>query len=103
VSRTDPSSSLPSSLLSLSQHVYMCACILLAGIRHLQVVSARPLRCAECGAPIAQPAHVFNVPGAEGAVSAYVNPAGFVHQTVTLREARNVRLHPAPPCTADSW
>jgi len=46
---------------------------------------------------------VFTVAGARGAVGAYVNPHGFVHQTVTARRARNLSLWPEPPTTKDSW
>lgn len=56
----------------------------------------RPLRCAQCKVEIAAKSDVFTVPGAEGTTGAYVNPQGFVHQTVTLRTASNLILVGSP-------
>jgi hypothetical protein len=50
------------------------------------------LVCSGCGGAVARKASVFCVAGAEGTVGAYVNPHGIVHQTVTLRDVRNVLL-----------
>jgi hypothetical protein len=73
-----------------------------ACVEHLERAARLPLRCAACGLRIALQADVFSVPGAEGSVGAYVNSAGFVHQTITLRAARGLRLDTSePPSTAD--
>jgi hypothetical protein len=73
-----------------------------ACVEHLERAARLPLRCAACGLRIALQADVFSVPGAEGSVGAYVNSAGFVHQTITLRSARGLRLDTSePPSTAD--
>jgi hypothetical protein len=72
-----------------------------ACVEHLERAARLPLRCAACGLRIALQADVFSVPGAEGSVGAYVNSAGFVHQTITLRAARGLRLDTSAPSTAD--
>ena len=43
--------------------------------------------------------------GGAGSVGAYVNPAGFVHQTVTLAQVcgRGLRLVGGRPTAEDSW
>jgi len=38
----------------------------------------------------------------EGPISAYVNPGGYVHQTITLRKTTGLTLE-GNPCTEHSW
>ena len=51
----------------------------------------RCLQCATCDAEIAEEGDVFSM-SEHDAVSAFVNPAGFVHEIVTLRAAVGLRL-----------
>jgi len=69
-------------LLSMESVVYR----LRKEIKLLKDTAESKLCCAECENPLARKAAVFSVPGAEGTVGAYSNPAGIVHQTLTLRE-----------------
>ncbi|GMI23312.1 hypothetical protein TrRE_jg4045 [Triparma retinervis] len=47
---------------------------------------------------------VFSVPGALGSNSAYVNPHGAVHQTITLRSvSSSVALEASLPTLTDTW
>jgi hypothetical protein len=41
----------------------------------------------------------------QGSMGIFVNPGGFLHQTITLREVapRGLRLMDEPPCEADTW
>jgi hypothetical protein len=68
--------------------------------------ATRRLCCAWCRRPLAAKPAVFNLPGAEGTVGAYVNPHGFIHQTLTLRtllqDQRLVFLEGEPEAR-DSW
>ncbi|CAM9918512.1 unnamed protein product [Ectocarpus sp. 4 AP-2014] len=61
-------------------------------IKHLEESRRRELCCASCDRGVAWEGDVFTLPGAEGVVGAYVNPTGYVHQTVTVRDARNLVL-----------
>jgi len=45
-----------------------------------------PLRCARCGREIADPRDVFAM-HAGGALGAFVNPHGYLHEVVTVRRA----------------
>ncbi|GAB5032748.1 protein cereblon [Nannochloropsis oceanica] len=69
-------------LLSMESAVYR----LRKEIELLKNTAERRLCCAGCDNPMASKDAVFSVPGAEGTVGAYSNPAGIVHQTLTLRE-----------------
>ena len=71
-------------------------------VRLLESTHRRRLCCAGCRTPVAPKASVFSVPGAGGAVGAYVNPHGVVHQTVTLRTAANLLLQ-GRAVAEDSW
>ncbi|CAM9477280.1 unnamed protein product, partial [Discosporangium mesarthrocarpum] len=71
-------------------------------LEYLEVSSKGALCCIWCETPVALQEDVFVLPGAEGVVGAYVNPEGFVHQTVTLRQAHNLSLE-GQPVTQDSW
>lgn len=57
--------------------------------------------CRRCGREIGGSKDVFCM-SLEGPVSAYVNPSGFVHQTITLRKARGLTLE-GSPSTDNSW
>lgn len=59
------------------------------------------LRCNCCGEVIARRSDVF-VMSTEGAIGAYVNLHGYVHETLTLSCARNMRIRGAPQ-TENSW
>jgi cereblon len=59
------------------------------------------LRCNCCGEVIARRSDVF-VMSTEGAIGAYVNAHGYVHETLTLSCARNMRIRGAPQ-TENSW
>lgn len=52
----------------------------------LRTTAGRKLCCAGCENALAKKTAVFSVPGAEGTVGNYSNPAGIIHQTLTLRE-----------------
>ena len=67
-----------------------------------QTTALRKLCCVNCGVEIASKSDVYTVPGAEGTTGAYVNPQGYVHQTVTLRSASNIMLMGSPEAR-DSW
>lgn len=58
----------------------------------MQTTAMRKLCCVNCGIEIASKSDVYTVPGAEGTTGAYVNPQGYVHQTVTLRTASNIMV-----------
>ncbi|XP_024367647.1 uncharacterized protein [Physcomitrium patens] len=59
------------------------------------------LRCNCCREVIAWRRDVF-VMSTEGAIGAYVNAHGYVHETLTLSCARNMRIRGAPQ-TENSW
>ncbi|CAN0288317.1 unnamed protein product, partial [Hapterophycus canaliculatus] len=65
-------------------------------VKHLEKSRRRALCCAGCGMGVAWEGDVFTLPGAEGVVGAYVNPMGYVHQTVPVRNARNLVLMGPP-------
>ncbi|CAM9457977.1 unnamed protein product [Scytosiphon promiscuus] len=65
-------------------------------VKHLEKSRRRALCCSGCGMGVAWEGDVFTLPGAEGVVGAYVNPMGYVHQTVTVRDARNLVLMGTP-------
>ncbi|GMI39737.1 hypothetical protein TeGR_g10885, partial [Tetraparma gracilis] len=69
------------------------------------LLKKRELRlcCRRCAMPVCEKRDVFTVPGADGVCSAYVNPHGAVHQTVTVRRVQDVLLDPDPPTAQDSW
>jgi len=70
-----------------------------------QTGQTRVLLCASCNAPLAKDADVFQVPGAEGTIGAYVNPHGVIHQTLTISKvlcADVVHLS-GSPSAEDSW
>jgi len=67
--------------------------------------ATRRLSCSRCHGPLAAKRAVFTLPGADGTVGAYVNPHGFIHQTLTLRTlVRDARVVlDGQPESRDSW
>jgi len=61
----------------------------------------RVLVCRRCGLQLGQGADIFSM-SKEGPQSAFVNPGGAVHETLTLYKAKNLRLH-GQPSTDHSW
>jgi cereblon len=60
-----------------------------------------PISCKRCRETISSWADIFSM-SEEGSVGTFVNPHGYIHQMVTLRKTRNIRLV-GYPCTEDSW
>mgnify|MGYP002637316760 CR=1 FL=1 len=63
------------------------------------------LYCNSCTAPIANQREMFSF-GADGAVNAYVNPAGAVHETLTVKAVASKTcslLFVGSPSTEHSW
>ncbi|KAK0168100.1 hypothetical protein PV327_001934 [Microctonus hyperodae] len=58
--------------------------------------------CKTCRSQIAKQTDVFPM-NQEGIQSAYVNPHGAIHETVTLSHAQCLNLVPGPPSTDYSW
>ena len=63
--------------------------------------SRSTLRCAACETVVADERDVFSM-SAEGPVGAFVNPAGFLHEIVTVRAAVGLRLM-GHAVEKDSW
>ncbi len=61
----------------------------------------RWIRCAACTAPLARPADRFAMPG-HGPVASFVNPAGYVHEVMTVTAAPGA-VWAGPRVPADSW
>ena len=59
------------------------------------------LCCKNCGETLAQLSDIFSM-NKEGPQGAYVNPGGYVHETLTLYKARNV-LYTGAPSPEYSW
>lgn len=58
--------------------------------------------CKRCGAKVAKQTDVFQM-NEEGVQSAYCNPAGAIHETITLHKAQSLVLDNAPPSSEYSW
>ncbi|XP_008558965.1 protein cereblon isoform X2 [Microplitis demolitor] len=58
--------------------------------------------CKRCGAKVARQTDVFQM-NEEGVQSAYCNPAGAIHETITLHKAQSLVLDNAPASTEYSW
>ncbi|KAG8041068.1 hypothetical protein G9C98_002056 [Cotesia typhae] len=58
--------------------------------------------CKRCGAKVAKQTDVFQM-NEEGVQSAYCNPAGAIHETITLYKAQSLVLDNAPPSSEYSW
>jgi cereblon len=62
------------------------------------------LCCVSCGQELFRASRLFSLPSAAGRVGAYVNPFGWVHQTVTLSEALPGSMAVlGEPTTDDTW
>eukprot|EP01102_Stenamoeba_stenopodia_P005766 TRINITY_DN1649_c0_g2_i1.p1 TRINITY_DN1649_c0_g2~~TRINITY_DN1649_c0_g2_i1.p1 ORF type:complete len:525 (+),score=127.13 TRINITY_DN1649_c0_g2_i1:331-1905(+) len=59
------------------------------------------LYCKECHGTIASKKDIFCL-SKDGVVGTYVNPSGFVHETLTVRKAKGV-IAIGRPTTTDSW
>ncbi|XP_022102468.1 LOW QUALITY PROTEIN: protein cereblon-like [Acanthaster planci] len=59
------------------------------------------LNCTRCGLDIANKSDVFSM-SLDGPMAAYVNPAGYVHDTLTLYRAHNLNLV-GRPSQENSW
>lgn len=59
------------------------------------------ITCAQCRRPVSSIKEVFLM-SRDGAIGNFVNPHGYIHQTVTMRKAANLALH-GVPCEQDSW
>ncbi|XP_062520664.1 protein cereblon-like [Corticium candelabrum] len=57
--------------------------------------------CRHCDAPIGHKDDVFSM-SVDGALASYVNPGGYVHQTLTLYKVTNLSII-SRPVTQDSW
>lgn len=60
-----------------------------------------PISCKRCRTVISDRKEVFSM-SEEGSVGTFVNPHGYIHQMVTLRKAKNMRLV-GRASTQDSW
>ncbi|KAL5516592.1 hypothetical protein EMCRGX_G001974 [Ephydatia muelleri] len=71
-------------------------------IRGLQILdSLKLLCCADCGEEIAKKEHIFSM-SVDGPLASYVNPGGYVHDTLTVLEATSVERM-GLPSTENSW
>ena len=64
-------------------------------------LQAQILLCKRCGNPVAKQKDIFSM-SADGPQSAYVNPQGYVHETLTLYRCRGIQLH-GEASTEYSW
>lgn len=87
--------SLKLHLLSINNAIQRLRCAL-----HI-ICKCSILRCKDCNQQIADMSHVFSM-SVSGPLSAYVNPGGHVHETVTVHEAENLNLI-GRPSTEHSW
>ncbi|PNF42523.1 hypothetical protein B7P43_G08253 [Cryptotermes secundus] len=60
------------------------------------------LCCRDCDAEVADPRETFSM-SVEGPQGTYVNPGGFVHETLTLHKAEGLRCLNEDPSTEYSW
>lgn len=60
------------------------------------------LCCRDCDAEVADPREAFSM-SVEGPQGTYVNPGGFVHETLTLHKAEGLRCLNEDPSTEYSW
>jgi len=68
----------------------------------LSMLGGKAFVCSTCRAPLGK--HTDIVPmNKEGLQAAYCNPAGAIHETVTLYHAKNIVLNREPPSTVCSW
>lgn len=62
----------------------------------------RSFVCCKCDSYIAQRSDIFLM-NADGPQSAYCNPGGFIHETITLYRAKGLKLARTGPSTDCSW
>ncbi|CAG2054720.1 unnamed protein product [Timema podura] len=67
-----------------------------------QLGQCRVLCCRDCQAKIANQKDVFSM-SLEGPQGTYVNPGGYVHETITLHKAKGVRVLNQAPSTEYTW
>ncbi|XP_053378068.1 protein cereblon-like isoform X2 [Mercenaria mercenaria] len=87
--------SLKLHLLSINNAVQRLRCAL-----HI-ICKCSILCCKDCNEQIADMSNVFSM-SVSGPLSAYVNPGGHVHETVTVHQAENLNLI-GRPSTDHSW
>ncbi|XP_060606164.1 protein cereblon-like [Ruditapes philippinarum] len=87
--------SLKLHLLSINNAVQRLRCAL-----HI-ICKCSVLSCKDCNEQIADMSNVFSM-SVSGPLSAYVNPGGHVHETVTVHQAINLNLI-GRPSTEHSW
>nr|CAD7449308.1 unnamed protein product [Timema bartmani] len=66
------------------------------------LIFCRVLCCRDCQAKIANQKDVFSM-SLEGPQGTYVNPGGYVHETITLHKAKGVRVLNQAPSTEYTW
>jgi cereblon len=59
------------------------------------------LHCGNCNTSITKKQYIFSM-SVEGPLASYVNPGGYVHDTLTVSKAKNFSLH-GRPSTEHSW
>ena len=57
--------------------------------------------CAQCGCQITEKKQIFSM-SVDGPLAAYVNPGGYVHDTLTVVETTNLKKS-GRPSTENSW
>ena len=77
--------------------VCVCNYVFVSFVRQCQM-----LCCRDCDAKVADPREAFLM-SAEGPQGTYVNPGGFVHETLTLHKAQGLRCLNEEPSTEYSW
>lgn len=77
-------------------------CPTLRLIRGLQILKEfTELRCVDCEAIITKKRHMFSM-SVDGPMAAYVNPGGYVHDTLTVTEAKGLKKQ-GTASTENSW
>ncbi len=94
-------------LINVFVNDYWYACVLFCRVLLdlLEVSKATKMFCcANCLNPISHQRNIFKAPGTEGRLGAYVNPHGFVHQTLTVTSVElDCCILYGPISTVDSW
>ena len=60
------------------------------------------ITCQNCGRLLCSKSDVFSM-SKQGFMQAYLNPGGFIHETLTVYKAKNLLLMSARPTTQNSW
>jgi cereblon len=69
---------------------------------HKLIRSFTNISCSECGAPLCSKLDVFCI-SKQGFTTAYLNPGGIIHETLTVFKLRNFVIMRAPPSAQHSW